>query len=38
MARLSFRQMQETDFEAVIELGNKVHGENYLTPENLADF
>ena len=24
---LSFRQMQETDFEAVIELGNKVHVE-----------
>lgn len=36
--RLSFRPLTEADFPDVIELGNKVHGENYLTPENLADY
>ena len=36
--RLLFRPLTEADFATVIALGNKVHGENYLTPENLADY
>lgn len=35
---LHFRPMTVADFAAVITLGNKVHGDNYLTSENLADY
>ena len=34
---LRIRPLQEEDFEKVIELGGRVHGKNYLTPESLAE-
>lgn len=35
---LHFRPMTAADFAAVIVLGNKVHGDNYLTESNLQDY
>ncbi|PWW09709.1 MULTISPECIES: GNAT family N-acetyltransferase [Pseudidiomarina] len=35
---VSYKQLTAADFDAVIELGNKVHGDNYLTDESLADY
>lgn len=35
---LHFRPMTAADFAAVIVLGNKVHGDNYLTETNVADY
>lgn len=36
--QLRFRQMEMADFPHVMALGNKVHGENYLTDDNLPDY
>lgn len=36
--RLHFRSMTAADFAAVIALGNKVHGDNYLTPDNIREY
>lgn len=36
--QLTFRQMTHADLDMVMALGNKVHGENYLTEQNLPDY
>lgn len=36
--QLRFRQMEQDDLPSVMALGNKVHGDNYLTEENLPDY
>ncbi|WP_417656415.1 GNAT family N-acetyltransferase [Pseudidiomarina aestuarii] len=33
-----YKELTAADHAAVLELGNQVHGENYLTPESLADY
>ncbi|SES96022.1 GNAT family N-acetyltransferase [Thalassotalea agarivorans] len=35
---IEYRQMEPEDFERVIALGNFVHGDGYLTKENLASW
>ena len=35
---LHFRPMTTADFTAVIALGNKVHGDNYLTETNIVEY
>lgn len=35
---VTYRQLTAADYAAVIELGNIVHGDNYLTEENLPGY
>ncbi len=35
---LHYRPMQPEDFAAVLQLGNLVHGDGYLTPESLQQY
>lgn len=35
---IEYRHLTTTDYDAVIELGNRIHGDNYLTLESLADY
>ncbi len=35
---VTYKHLTTADYPAVIELGNRVHGENYLTPDSLADY
>lgn len=35
---IELKPLTAADHAAVIELGNRVHGDNYLTTENLADY
>jgi len=36
--RIQYRPMQAEDFTAVLQLGNLVHGDGYLTPESLQQY
>ncbi|MCJ8321480.1 MAG: GNAT family N-acetyltransferase [Colwellia sp.] len=36
--KFNYQPLTEQDFSKVIELGNYVHGEGYLTPENLKQW
>lgn len=35
---IQYRPMQAEDFPAVLQLGNLVHGEGYLTPQSLQQY
>ncbi|CAB0151090.1 hypothetical protein PSI9734_01505 [Pseudidiomarina piscicola] len=36
--KVTYRELTAADHAAVIELGNRVHGDNYLTEASLADY
>lgn len=35
---ITYKKLAQADYDEVIELGNRVHGDNYLTLESLADY
>jgi hypothetical protein len=37
-AEIIYAELTAEHFDQVIALGNQVHGEAYLTPQNIADW